>query len=72
MCHLRLDFESFDTNGLSGSGENNAGTTDTTLFACQDQFTIAVFFQNMYLVTGSLYSVINKVYLPRSTYVTHK
>lgn len=43
MCYLRLDFESFDTNGLSGSEENNGGATDTTLLACQDTFIITVF-----------------------------
>ena len=49
MCYLRLDFESFDINGLSASTENTmTGHTEanagTTVVGCQDQFTITVKF----------------------------
>jgi len=39
VCYLRLDFESFDINGLSASTENTAALA-TTLIDCQDKFTI--------------------------------
>jgi len=39
VCFIRLDFESFDTNGLSDSIENTAVTTSTAT-GCQDTFTI--------------------------------
>ena len=40
MCYLRLDFESFDINGLSDSVERTKSTT--TLTECQDTFKITV------------------------------
>jgi len=41
VCYLRLDFESFDINGLSASTENTDNTMgSTTLIDCQDKFTI--------------------------------
>ena len=40
VCYLRLDFESFDINGLSASTEINTDTD--SVIACQDKFTISV------------------------------
>ena len=40
VCYLRLDFESFDINGLSDSVERTKSTT--TLTECQDTFKITV------------------------------
>ena len=41
VCYLRLDFESFDINGLSDSAEYKA-TAPTAVSDCQDKFTITV------------------------------
>ena len=41
MCYLRLDFESFDINGLSDSIEQK-DTDPKKLTECQDKFMITV------------------------------
>ena len=40
VCYLRLDFESFDINGLSESLEYD--NANDNLVACQDKFKITV------------------------------
>jgi len=40
VCYLRLDFESFDINGLSDSAEYAGAATPKTLTECQDKFQI--------------------------------
>ena len=47
VCYLRLDFESFDINGLSNSVERIKSTT--TLTECQDTFKITVRSSNIYI-----------------------
>ena len=42
VCYLRLDFESFDINGLSDSAEYKADADPKGVTACQDTFTITV------------------------------
>ena len=43
VCYLRLDFESFDIQGLSDSKENSDAADQTgTVTECQDKFTVAV------------------------------
>ena len=58
MCYLRLDFESFDINGLSDSVERTKSTT--TLTECQDTFKITV---------SSLMNLDIIMYLQSFTYV---
>ena len=41
VCYLRLDFESFDINGLSDSAEQK-DTDPKAVTECQDKFTITV------------------------------
>ena len=59
MCYLRLDFESFDINGLSNSVERIKSTT--TLTECQDTFKITVRSSNIYIIIDN--------YNPIDTYV---
>ena len=42
VCYLRLDFESFDINGLSDSVEQSGTDKTGTTTECQDKFTISV------------------------------
>ena len=43
VCYLRLDFESFDIQGLSDSKENSDAADQTgTVTECQDKFTVSV------------------------------
>ena len=42
VCYLRLDFESFDINGLSDSAEYKADADPKGPTECQDKFTITV------------------------------
>ena len=42
VCYLRLDFESFDIQGLSDSVEMSGADNTGVLTECQDKFTISV------------------------------
>ena len=44
MCYLRLDFETFDINGLTASDENdmNMDEKEAGAHMCTDTFTIQV------------------------------
>ena len=48
VCYLRLDFESFDINGLTGSNEADDNSTPKTVAECQDTFKITVSIVNVF------------------------
>ena len=63
VCYLRLDFESFDINGLSASTENTMAAATTanaaaTVVACQDMFTIQVNFDLKRFVINLYYPIV--------------